>query len=958
MKKRIVAILLSFTLSSAMVTQAGAAALSDPTSEAVSQDVFTDSAADAAEQVPTDDGQTGEVETETPDVTDDSDIVIDNSDGETPSDGSADSGAENNITDSNAGENIQDSTEDAAGDDKEPQVDFADDLFSSGENTTEPDQGQQSGLMTLDENAKEAAASFETEDEVNHKATLLYTRWKSENGKWMLQKLPETTANSVSDDGTSDTGAAEVLDGTASDNGIVQDPETTIPADEENQSAAEESTDQSGTDAVAEVQPTAETEPVVLESEAASEAAEPETVPGTEAETTPEAVPETDGDLQVEVHNEEQPEAKAVESPVEYYKNTLLTVTTVDENGNKLSEGTYYFNENGCMLTGIRIIDSETDGFVGDSPAEYFFQYASSAKLNPGIKPGDLLTPYNTNMGQMKKNTGYIWEAGKFHKYDENGQAIKIEGNKMYSIGGQFYYLLEGGKPYIGVVKTSWNNRESYYAFRKAKSGEKVPGKMIKNGWASLKNSKGEKWLYFGKYGRQEKRGAGVYKVLAPAKNTEYLLDSYGYVAKNKVIETSNGSVYMSNKWGWIYKDSIVKWKNARYYFGKDGKRVNWTNRWIKVTGNKRGRYYYLGSLPGRISEKKGLQKIVMNGKFIGYFMFDSNGDNIQSAWSGDRYFISDGRMAGGPLKVGNNMYFFERSSSTSCRGEKYKNTWIKYNNKYYYAGKEGKLCGSGWHTINGGRYYFENWTAVTNKIKQDPQNNKWGWLDPGKCGKHVYGWIAYNNSQNQARYLNSSTGELYKNTTKWIDGVNYRFDSYGNRVNDRTSEFRRGSYYLDCDRVNGVITVYTDSSKRYPIKNIRVSVGLPGTPTGVGTFSLSRSLRWQPLMGPSWGQYGTHVDGCGQGGIFVHSVASPQRNGNNLPAGEYNKLGNPASHGCIRACVADAKWVYDNCNGSTIHIFDGKYNSDECFKGPLGRNKLTPLRGSKTFDPTDPNYN
>ena len=89
--------------------------------------------------------------------------------------------------------------------------------------------------------------------------------------------------------------------------------------------------------------------------------------------------------------------------------------------------------------------------------------------------------------------------------------------------------------------------------------------------------------------------------------------------------------------------------------------------------------------------------------------------------------------------------------------------------------------------------------------------------------------------------------------------------------------------------------------------------------------------------------------------GIFVHSVACGQANSYNLPVGEYLRLGNPASHGCIRACVADAKWVWDNCNGSKIHIFDGTYTSNEALKGPLGRKALTPLRGRKNFDPTDP---
>ena len=146
-------------------------------------------------------------------------------------------------------------------------------------------------------------------------------------------------------------------------------------------------------------------------------------------------------------------------------------------------------------------------------------------------------------------------------------------------------------------------------------------------------------------------------------------------------------------------------------------------------------------------------------------------------------------------------------------------------------------------------------------------------------------------------------------------------------------------------------MTVFADSARTIPVKTIRVSVGLASTPTPTGPYTLSRSARWQPLMGPSWGQYGTHV----VNGIFVHSVACGQANSYNLPVGEYLRLGNPASHGCIRACVADAKWVWDNCNGSKIHIFDGTYTSNEALKGPLGRKALTPLRGSKNFDPTDP---
>ena len=121
--------------------------------------------------------------------------------------------------------------------------------------------------------------------------------------------------------------------------------------------------------------------------------------------------------------------------------------------------------------------------------------------------------------------------------------------------------------------------------------------------------------------------------------------------------------------------------------------------------------------------------------------------------------------------------------------------------------------------------------------------------------------------------------------------------------------------------------------------------------------YTLTPYSRWQALMGPSWGQYGTHVNGAGQGGIFVHSVACSYANSYNLPVSAYNKLGSPASHGCIRTCVGDAKWVYYNSSGSTIYIFDGTYNSNESFKGPLGRKAIVPARWKNGgyYDPTDP---
>lgn len=145
-------------------------------------------------------------------------------------------------------------------------------------------------------------------------------------------------------------------------------------------------------------------------------------------------------------------------------------------------------------------------------------------------------------------------------------------------------------------------------------------------------------------------------------------------------------------------------------------------------------------------------------------------------------------------------------------------------------------------------------------------------------------------------------------------------------------------------------MTVY-NSNRTIPVRSIRISVGLPNTPTPVGTFRLTPSARWQPLMGNSWGQYGTHVTG----NVLVHSVPGGSPDPYQLPAVFYNLLGQPASHGCIRVCVADAKWVYERCGGAAITILDGAYREEEVFKGPLGKPPLVPLVAPYNYDPTDP---
>lgn len=862
MKKRIVAIMLSLTMCLSMAAEASAASEAEFAAEADASDV----------------------------------AVIDDAEAESPSDNTADVDSEEAASDDvqiDMGAD-EDANADAVDITDETEPDF--DAFSAEGEKTEISFEEQDVTACTEDTAVQTLNEVVKDNE----ASLSYTRWKSENGKWKLEKPPVSVNPAVQ---TAETSEADAVtdENAVEDEAFLVDEDTQDIQNEETADASEEDITEDTID-VQDMPETAE------QKETAEDVQDGETA----EQTTSDYFTDKDG---------------------------IVKVTALKNNGDEICTAYYAFDENGYMLTGRSKVLNDY----------YYFKAANEVKVT-GDLDTDQKTPYNSELGQRIIKTWKWNTADKaFNYYGDAGKQTKIAANKIYTINKQSYFLLDGGKPYVGMRTV---NKAVYY-FRKASNANDIPGKMVRNAWASATDKKGTMWRYFGSDGRYQKKGTGAYKILSNSSNS-YLLDANGYLIKGKMVKAANNYYYLSNKYGAVYKNRLVKYGNRRYYFVSDGRRGTWRNRWIKCPGAG-NRYYYFGRTAGCIDEKHGIQKVTVNGKFMGWYYFSSNGNILFDRWVSDRYYKADGSMASGVTKIGNKYYFFQRSSETAYRGKVYKSQWIKFNNKYYCASSSGALYVNGWRRIScGGQkyyFYFKNCVALTNRrIKR---GDTYGTLD--ERGRFIEaGWVVVNSSRNLVRYMDPKTGKYVFNTVKVINGIQYRFDKRGYRVNDRTGEIRRSKYYLSCDRVNGVMTVYANRDRTIPIKTIRVSVGNPGTPTPKGTYSIKRAGRWQPLMGPSWGQYGSWV----VGGIYVHSVACSEMNDHNLPVGEYLKLGNPASHGCIRCCVADAKWVYDNCNGSEITIFDGVYQSNEARKGPLGRKALTPLRGSKNFDPTDPAYN
>lgn len=624
--------------------------------------------------------------------------------------------------------------------------------------------------------------------------------------------------------------------------------------------------------------------------------------------------------------------------------------------------GYYLFDAEGYMVTGQITIQPGTPGYDLATEEEFFFMDAAHASALTEGATVDVTncSPVDTNMGQMQMKY-WLWTSGVFRYYDSAGVFLSVEELKAinlekgtykgyYGIDGEYYCLDENGSPITGDVEIEEGTAPGKYYFQEEPGINGMTGQMVRGQWHHRTTSIGEQWRYFKADGRLYERGIVATRLDESMGNHKYLLGSSGYIQKNKMLKASNGYYYASDENGKVLTNQLAKFGSSRYYFSSDGRRVIWKNCWHRCPGAD-NRFYYFGSTPGQVVEKKGWQLVKSDtGKIYGWFYFPGNGDHYMDRWVGDVYFEPDGSLASGVMEVDGKVYFFKTSDTSNHYGNIFRNTMISYRGKWYYAGPKGILAQNRWIKSSGNYYYFqEDYTLKTNAFVK--RGDRYGYLD--SSGRFCTGWVVINNAKNQVRYLNPEGLGFLKNTSKVIDGLRYYFDSSGNRRNDLTSIIK-GPYYVEVDRINGVMTIF-DKNRTTAVKSIRVSVGLSHTPTPTGTYTLSRSLQWQPLMGPSWGQYGTHVNGAGQGGIFVHSIAGSAPNSYSLPAGEYNKLGNPASHGCIRCCVADAQWVYNNCNGATIRIFDGTYKSDEVFKGPLGRRALVPLRGSMNFDPTDP---
>ncbi|MCR5593294.1 MAG: DUF4214 domain-containing protein [Saccharofermentans sp.] len=218
----------------------------------------------------------------------------------------------------------------------------------------------------------------------------------------------------------------------------------------------------------------------------------------------------------------------------------------------------------------------------------------------------------------------------------------------------------------------------------------------------------------------------------------------------------------------------------------------------------------------------------------------------------------------------------------------------------------------TGWQRQNGYRYYF----------------------DPAHGGRAATGWT-------------------------WIDGLKYYFDDEHHLIQDVHPIIgRQDSYLVTVNCATQTVMVYAQDvpggAYNVPVRAMVCSTGAPGHGTIQGTYPITQGNRWGLLFdGPDNYVYGQYVSIISGNYLFHSSWYYTNGDGNTLSVREYNRLGTPSSHGCVRMSVGDCRWIWENCasNNSTVRI----YTADE--PAPFDRPAVIPpvvVSGDMGHDPTD----
>ncbi|NEZ48013.1 L,D-transpeptidase [Clostridium niameyense] len=128
------------------------------------------------------------------------------------------------------------------------------------------------------------------------------------------------------------------------------------------------------------------------------------------------------------------------------------------------------------------------------------------------------------------------------------------------------------------------------------------------------------------------------------------------------------------------------------------------------------------------------------------------------------------------------------------------------------------------------------------------------------------------------------------------------------NKDNIKGFSYKNTEYKIDVDLIDQMVNVYKNDKI---IKKINCSTGLVGnqdTETPVGMFYIMDKGKY--FYSNKYNQGGRYYIKF-FANYLIHSI--PLDKNGNIIEEEKDKLGFPASHGCIRVSIDDAKWLYNN---------------------------------------------
>ena len=374
----------------------------------------------------------------------------------------------------------------------------------------------------------------------------------------------------------------------------------------------------------------------------------------------------------------------------------------VKENYYEYSGKTYYFDQEGCMKTGIfvdktgkrcmaepsgAVITNPTKGWNKSSEADiWYYINKDSSIVTDEFKEIDGKLYYFEYDGVMKTGDFSIYdsETGTSKRYyaDENG---KITRNDWYQAGVDWYYADANGQKetnkwidgtyYLNelgaMVRGTCRIEGIEYFFD---NNGKYIGTSAKDGWSYSDG----RWFYY--------KDGEAYTGWV---NNKYWVED-GELCTGGFIE-DGGKYYYVNCEG-IYQTGWIKteengWWGEWTYANASGEIVN--DGWQSIGGN----WYYLE--PGMA---RGIEFVEYNGEYE-YAFFDENGvyHKLTDGWKSikteegftDWYYVKNGKPASGYV---DGYHFY---------GNGYLDTGIYWSDsgKVYYYDENGKMLkGTGWY--------------------------------------------------------------------------------------------------------------------------------------------------------------------------------------------------------------------------------------------------------------------